>query len=62
MDTLVKSKPEAKRKDKIIPVATAITGIAVDIIPRPIPEIITVAGPVFPASEIRCVGRYDWDV
>ena len=32
------------------------TGIQVDIIPVPIPLMITVAEPVSPASEIFCVG------
>ena len=32
------------------------TGIMVEIIPVPIPCMMTVAGPVFEASEIFCVG------
>jgi len=34
----------------MMPITTATTGIAVDNIPSPIPEIITVAGPVLPLS------------
>ena len=38
------------------------TGIAVEIIPIPIPEIITVAGPVSELLAIRRVGLYECDV
>ena len=54
--TLLKSKPEAKRNEQMIPATTASTGMAVDSMPSPKPEIITVAGPVSPASETRWVG------
>ena len=40
----------------MIPITTAITGIAVESIPKPIPEIMTVAGPVFPLST-QLLGR-----
>lgn len=43
----------------MIPVTTASTGMVVETIPSPIPEMITVAGPVFPLSANRCVGLYD---
>jgi hypothetical protein len=39
------SNPIAHKKAKIIAAAIVMTGMAVEIIPRPIPEIITVAGP-----------------
>ena len=39
-----------------MPKTTANTGMVVDTIPKPIPEIITVAGPVLPLSESFCVG------
>ena len=51
------SQLDANKNENIIPTATAITGIAVDNIPVPIPDIITVAGPVFVDSAIFCVGR-----
>ena len=38
-------------------ITTSITGIAVESIPKPIPEIITVAGPVLPLSLSFWVGR-----
>ena len=40
------SKLIAHRKARMIATAIVITGIAVEIIPIPIPEMITVAGPV----------------
>ena len=58
----VRSKPAANKNAKIIPTATANTGIAVDIIPTPKPEMITVAGPVSALCAIFCVGLYEWDV
>ena len=42
---------------KTIATLIVITGIAVEIIPNPNPEIITVAGPVFELSATLCVGR-----
>lgn len=33
------------------------TGTAVEIIPTPMPEMMTVAGPVWPLRAIFCVGR-----
>ena len=41
----------------MMPTTTAITGMAVESIPRPIPEIMTVAGPVLPLSLNFRVGR-----
>ena len=54
--TFAKSKPDANQYDNIIPVTTAITGIAVETMPKPTPEIITVAGPVLPLSDNFLVG------
>ncbi|MPM53860.1 hypothetical protein SDC9_100630 [bioreactor metagenome] len=45
-----------------MPTTTAKTGIAVDNIPNPIPEIMTVAGPVLPLSARYLVGLYDCEV
>jgi hypothetical protein len=56
MPTFVKSNPEANKKEQIIPTTTASTGMAVESIPSPRPEIITVAGPVSPDSETSRVG------
>ena len=56
---LLKSKPEAKRKELVIPTTTANTGTAVDNIPKPKPEMITVAGPVKPDSDTFLVGLND---
>ena len=56
MPTFVKSNPEANKKEQIIPTTTASTGMAVESIPSPRPEIITVAGPVSPALETNWVG------
>jgi hypothetical protein len=39
-----------------------ITGMAVDTIPRPMPEMTTVAGPVFELSDTLWVGLYEWEV
>ena len=39
--------------------AMVITGMAVDIIPSPIPEIMTVAGPVCELCASLCVGLYE---
>ena len=39
-----------------------ITGIAVDSMPRPTPEIITVAGPVLELSAKSLVGLYECEV
>lgn len=46
----------------MIPTTTANTGMAVDNIPSPNPEIMTVAGPVSPDSDTRCVGLNDCEV
>ena len=40
----------------MMPMTTAMTGITVDIIPNPMPEIMTVAGPVKPALATFFVG------
>ncbi|OAV70732.1 hypothetical protein Barb7_03242 [Bacteroidales bacterium Barb7] len=53
---LLKSKPEANRNEQIIPTTTDSTGIAVESIPKPSPEMMTVAGPVCPAADTSCVG------
>ena len=39
-----------------MPTTTAMTGMAVESIPSPMPEMITVAGPVLPLSLRRLVG------
>ena len=59
---MLRSKPLAKPKLNMIATPMVITGMQVDIIPVPIPLIITVAEPVRPASEIFCVGLYEWEV
>ncbi len=53
---LVISKPVAERNAISIAKTIVNTGIEVDINPVPIPEIITVAGPVFVLSAILIVG------
>ncbi len=45
-----------------MPATTEMTGMAVETMPRPTPEIITVAGPVWPLSASVLVGLYDCDV
>ena len=40
-----------------MPMTTAITGMVVDTMPNPIPDMMTVAGPVFPLSANSWVGR-----
>ena len=52
----------AHRKASTIATQIVITGIAVESIPSPIPEIITVAGPVFELSATFRVGLYDCEV
>ena len=59
---LLTSKPIAQRYAKIIATPIVMTGTAVEIMPRPRPEMITVAGPVLELSATFCVGRYDCDV
>ena len=59
---LEKSKFDAKRYEKVMPNTTAITGIAVDIIPMPRPEMITVAWPILAASLTRRVGLLECEV
>ena len=57
MPTFVKSNPEANKKEQMIPTTTASTGMAVESIPESeTEEIMTVAGPVSPASETSRVG------
>ena len=51
-----KLKLEANKKARIMAVETINTGKAVEIIPVPIPLMITVAGPVFEAEAIAWVG------
>ena len=53
---------DAHRYDRMIATPIVMTGMAVEIIPRPIPEIMTVAGPVFALSAMRRVGRYECEV
>ena len=62
MPAFEKSNPEANRKDRIIPMTTEITGITVEIIPIPRPEMITVAGPVSELLAILWVGAYSSEV
>jgi hypothetical protein len=50
------SKPLAQRKLNMMATEMVTTGTMVEIIPVPIPLIITVAGPVCEASAIFCVG------
>ena len=50
------SKPVAQRKARTMATAIVTTGMAVDIIPMPIPEMMTVAGPVSALLAIFRVG------
>jgi len=50
------SNPMAHKNAMIIAKAMVMTGIAVESIPKPKPEMITVAGPVCPLAATRCVG------
>ena len=56
MDILAKLNSAANRNESIIPATIVSTGMAVEIIPVPIPFIITVAGPVSELLAISCVG------
>ena len=56
------SKPVAQRYARIIATPIVMTGIAVEIIPDPIPAMMTVAGPVCELSAILRVGRYECEV
>ena len=41
----------------MMPATTAMTGMVVEIMPSPMPEMMTVAGPVLPLSDSFWVGR-----
>ncbi len=56
MERFEKSKPDAKRNERMVPAETAATGMAVEIMPVPMPEMMTVAGPVWAWAAIFLVG------
>ncbi len=51
------SPPPAATKETRIATTTVISGIQVDFMPSAMPEMITVAGPIWACSAIRWVGR-----